>query len=629
MEGDNAVKRIHSGAAFTSVLVRWAKTSKRTEGVNRREKPGRLALLLGSFVLAAAVLASTTSQATLITYDGFNYPVTGPFTIDGENGGTGWSTYWNQFFTATLSYAVTNGSLADGALNTYSNSVFTTGGFAGRFFNSTNSVIVANDGFWAAPGTTNYWSILIRPNVTPATNHYYGLQIFSNGANTGSGVDLLVGKNGDGLNWGLQAGVGTDAFSSVSAQLNQTVFLVVRCIFAEGSPDSFVLYVNPTPGGPEPATPDAAIMDDIGTQDGIGLNTGNGGQASFDEIRIGTTYASVTTTSSVPDPNLIAYEGFAYNQGFSAGVLDGQPTNGTQDSNGWDNVTWDAYLYTGETNYTIVAGSLSDPSGKLVTSGNSVSTASTNNSFFAAGRWNVYTVLPAKTNANPTYYSILIRPDNLGSTNGAAYLDIFGQPNDNNLLAGYLFGGNGWGLQSSTNQNLSNVPVVSNQTAFLVVRANYAAPGNPSTILLYVNPTPGAPEPATANATNIYTQSAEQNGLALVVQNGAAATFDEIRVGTNYADVTPAVPVANPFNITSVLIVGTNNIFLTWNTTGGNTNVVQATPGSNGSYNTNGFVNLSGQMIIAGSGAVTTNYTDVGGATNRPSRYYRIQQVVP
>ena len=86
---------------------------------------------------------------------------------------------------------------------------------------------------------------------------------------------------------------------------------------------------------------------------------------------------------------------------------------------------------------------------------------------------------------------------------------------------------------------------------------------------------------------------------------------------------------ANPFNITSVLIVGTNNIFLTWNTTGGNTNVVQATPGSNGSYNTNGFVNLSGQMIIAGSGAVTTNYTDVGGATNRPSRYYRIQQVVP
>jgi len=166
---------------------------------------------------------------------------------------------------------------------------------------------------------------------------------------------------------------------------------------------------------------------------------------------------------------------------------------------------------------------------------------------------------------------------------------------------------------------------VSNQTTFLVVRGNYVQ-GGASTFRLYVNPTPGEPEPVTADATvsfNIQTQ----NGLAFNMQNGAAASFDEIRVGTNYADVTPAVSVVtNPFNITAIARVG-NDIVLTWNTTGGNTNVVQATNGSNGNYSTNNFANVSSQMIISGSGSVTTNYVDLFGATNSPARYYRVRRV--
>jgi len=399
--------------------------------------------------------------------------------------------------------------------------------------------------------------------------------------------------------------------------------LVVRIDFYFGEPDVFSLYVNPTPGGSEPATPDATLTNDIGTQNGIALNTGNGGIAFFDEVRLGATFASVTPTTSASDPNLLAWEPFAYNQGVSTATLDSQPTDGTQGSNGWDNVSWGAYLG-GATSYLIGTGSLADPSGKLVTSGNYTYTT---NGF--AGRYNVYTGLPGHTNANPTYYSVLIRPDNLGPTNGEFYLQIFGQPNQNDLLVGKLPGSTFWGLQSGTNlgQAFSSVPAVSNQTAFLVVRGNYVQ-GGASTFLLYVNPTPGAPEPATPDATvsfNIETQ----NGIAFNTENGSAASFDEIRIGTNYADVTPAVvvvPNTNAFNITSIAVTGTN-VVLTWKTTGGNTNVVQATGGSNGSYNTNGFVNISGQMVIAGSGGVTTNYTDFGGATNRPARYYRILQL--
>jgi hypothetical protein len=53
--------------------------------------------------------------------------------------------------------------------------------------------------------------------------------------------------------------------------------------------------------------------------------------------------------------------------------------------------------------------------------------------------------------------------------------------------------------------------------------------------------------------------------------------------------------------------------------------VVQATAGSpGGSYSTN-FLDLSPLIIITGSGDTVTNYLDSGGATNVPSRYYRVR----
>ena len=121
-----------------------------------------------------------------------------------------------------------------------------------------------------------------------------------------------------------------------------------------------------------------------------------------------------------------------------------------------------------------------------------------------------------------------------------------------------------------------------------------------------------------------------QNGVALSTGTGPRPRFDEIRIGTNYADVTPAVAVfTNPLqhHVRSRL-VGTN-IVLTWSTTGGNTNVVQATTGSSGSYNTNGFYQYQhSAMIIAGSGGVTTNFVSTS-AWGQPCRhaYYRIQQL--
>jgi len=164
--------------------------------------------------------------------------------------------------------------------------------------NSLLVVVLASGVAYGTPGTTNYYSILIRPEGSVTTSNYWGLQLFANNG----GSDLFVGKPGSSLFYALEYATNSvfvDAFSSTQAVSNQPVFLVVRVAFLPGGTnDQFRLYVNPTPGGPEPATPSAALIGFLGTQNGLGFNSGDNGsggtQTSFDEIRVGTTYADVT-----------------------------------------------------------------------------------------------------------------------------------------------------------------------------------------------------------------------------------------------------------------------------------------------------------------------------------------------
>jgi hypothetical protein len=84
---------------------------------------------------------------------------------------------------------------------------------------------------------------------------------------------------------------------------------------------------------------------------------------------------------------------------------------------------------------------------------------------------------------------------------------------------------------------------------------------------------------------------------------------------------------ASVFQITSVVTDSNNNVLITWLTAGIRTNAVQATGGdANGGY-TDNFVDITTppHIIIPVSGDATANYIDVGGATNGPSRYYRVK----
>ena len=98
---------------------------------------------------------------------------------------------------------------------------------------------------------------------------------------------------------------------------------------------------------------------------------------------------------------------------------------------------------------------------------------------------------------------------------------------------------------------------------------------------------------------------------------------NEFLLGTNPTNS------ASALQIISVVPQSNGDMLLTWKTAGGRTNAVQATAGDGtGGDNTN-YVDITAppHIVIPGSGDVTTNYTEIGGATNTPSRFYRIRLV--
>jgi len=73
------------------------------------------------------------------------------------------------------------------------------------------------------------------------------------------------------------------------------------------------------------------------------------------------------------------------------------------------------------------------------------------------------------------------------------------------------------------------------------------------------------------------------------------------------------------FDITSVISTG-QDVFVTWMTGLGRTNALQVT--ASNSYSTNNYTDI---FIVTNTVGTITNYLDVGGATNIPTRYYRVR----
>jgi hypothetical protein len=77
----------------------------------------------------------------------------------------------------------------------------------------------------------------------------------------------------------------------------------------------------------------------------------------------------------------------------------------------------------------------------------------------------------------------------------------------------------------------------------------------------------------------------------------------------------------SPFRVTAATLQG-SDVLVSWQSVGGMTSAVESALNPAGSYS-----NISGNIIITGSGLITTNYLDIGAATNSPVRFYHIHLV--
>ncbi|AMV31458.1 hypothetical protein VN12_05020 [Pirellula sp. SH-Sr6A] len=139
-------------------------------------------------------------------------------------------------------------------------------------------------------------SFLIRRNSTAGDFGGFG-GIYLDGTEN----DLFIGKPGASNVWSLEnRGGGGLAQSNYTATVGQTTRLVLR-IQVQNAAEAFALYVDPSTEQ-EPVSPSVRKVDlNIGQLTDIVLYTS--GDFSYDEIRFGDTFASVT---AVPEPSALA-----------------------------------------------------------------------------------------------------------------------------------------------------------------------------------------------------------------------------------------------------------------------------------------------------------------------------------
>lgn len=243
--------------------------------------------LLPTLATAAIFACPILSNAQTLAYDGFNVPgdYAEGISVNGVNGGTGFGA-WNApgFDAQAGSLEYTNG----GTLATT----------AGR------AVVVGGDGFnitgrtFTPVSTGSLWVSWLWSPVDLAGNaNYSGLGVSFSG-----GGDLVyVGDDGDPGDDTLRVSINGSKTVGPVLTSGTTYFTAVHVDFTTGTVE---VFFNPTVGGAGPGT---ALRTESGLSIGeLGslLILGNGNAATtFDEIRLGTTYASV---SPVPEPSTIA-----------------------------------------------------------------------------------------------------------------------------------------------------------------------------------------------------------------------------------------------------------------------------------------------------------------------------------
>jgi hypothetical protein len=231
---------------------------------------------------------------------------------------------------------------------------------------------------------------------------------------------------------------------------------------------------------------------------------------------------------------LPAYEGFDYAPPGS----DLLGTNGGENFSGpWGSASVNA-------NYDIGLGSLSYPG--LTNTGNHVTTAANSSGIGLIGR---RLIGPLGQSGTPQYVSFVVRPE--GTLNEGQFNGFFGLRLET-ASGGDLFVGKPGGGAidqfvvenvGGTLQHASGTTVEVGEEYLLVLRADFTT-GN-DLFTLYVNPTPGAAEPASGTIKNDFDFGIFND---IFIYATGAFSIDEVRFGSNFADVVPLQPLFGDYN---------------------------------------------------------------------------------
>lgn len=286
-------KKLHSGGKrgiFCLSDLSEALTETLHPIIKTIMKPTKWNLL----ILPASLLMAGLSHAALISYDGFDYGSPGG-DLTGKNGGTGWSGAYtdvgNSTVYTTTGLTYTGLSTTGGAVNTNDGSGTTTISFRG----------------FSAISTGETWiSFLAQRNGTASNSTFAGVNFYNSTGTASTDSEFLIG-NGGGTDpnrtWRLTDSGGAVTDSTTTVIASDTTYLMVAQILwgaGTGGTDSVSLFINPALGS-TPVAADANLDIDMSNIDKVRIAGSGAVDYTFDELRIGTTFASVT----VPEPSAV------------------------------------------------------------------------------------------------------------------------------------------------------------------------------------------------------------------------------------------------------------------------------------------------------------------------------------
>ncbi|RLS51385.1 MAG: DUF4347 domain-containing protein [Planctomycetota bacterium] len=295
-------------------------------------------------------------------------------------------------------------------------------------------------------------------------------------------------------------------------------------------------------------------IDDLIEEGNVTFSIITGAASSTDGNYSSLNASDVSVTNTDNDTrNSIAYESFNY----AIGSLDTR-NGGTGWSGGWATAGSPSPMA------STVFGSILDPSANLVHQVDNSATTTATVSGVAEYR-NLSTTLGSSSSTR--WMSFVIRPNGSITTDAYAGMGLGGTQNfgDGGLFVGALDSGR-YGIEltgGGLTVTAANSVVTPGTPVLLVMKMEFLA-GN-DTFTLYVNPTPGRDTPdSTVGMTAVHSGLLDLGSFTrVIIQSGDSltGTFDEIRFGNTFTEVTPGLIHVTPDSVVTTSEAGATDKF--------------------------------------------------------------------